>query len=101
MSRRYCKIFFLFFMMLVSGHAFAQPDTVEGGHDTVKLSADTLDDAAYSLTLPKNTKTIYNIHFSGVLFTLLLIGMIYISYRYWADNWRKPKADDTPDNGNG
>ena len=96
MVRRYCKIFFLFLTLLLSRAAFAQSDTVAGGSDTVKMTADALPESAYQLTIPQNTKTIYNIHFSGVIFTILVLGMIYISYRYWADNRQKPDNNNPP-----
>ncbi len=98
MVSKYCKIYFLFLTMLTGTFAYGQSDSVANGSDTVKMTDAILPESAYSLTLPEHTKTIYNIHFSGVIFTLLVLGMVYISYRYWRDNWRKEDAPDTTNN---
>ena len=92
--RRYCKIFFSLVAILTTTSGFAQEDSVAHGSDTVTMSADTLSSSAYELALPKNTTTIYNMHFSTVMFTLLIIGIVYISYRYWKDNMQKPNVPD-------
>ena len=91
---RYCKIFFFLPAILANINGFAQEDTVAHGSDTVTVSTDTLSSSAYELALPEKTTTIYNMHFSTVMFTLLIIGIVYISYRYWKDNMQKPNTTD-------
>ena len=89
---RYCKILFFILAILTTVKGFGQEDTVAHGSDTVTASTDTLPSSAYELALPEKTTTIYNMHFSTIMFTLLIIGIVYISYRYWKDNMQKPNT---------
>jgi len=47
---------------------------------------DTLPESAYNLQIPKHVVNIYSNFVPYVLFSIILLAMSYIGYRYWADN---------------
>ncbi len=47
---------------------------------------DTLPESAYNLYVPKHVVNIYSNFVPYVLFGIISAGMLFVTYRYWADN---------------
>lgn len=60
---------------------------------------DTLTEADYNLQVPRHIVNIYSNFVPYVLFSIIAIGMLYVTYRYWADN--RPESQDFNNHGLG
>ncbi len=96
--RIYREIFLLIALILfsVTGNAQqTQGPKSTPANDSVQLATtDTLPESAYELKVPAHTTTFYTTHMAGILFTVLIILMAFVSYRYWNDNRTKRNVTD-------
>ena len=96
--RLYRCLFFLLTLVVWGGNALAQQTQGPGStsaDDSVQLATtDTLPESAYELKVPGRTATFYSTHLSAILFTVLIILMAFVSYRYWNDNRSKRNIAD-------
>ena len=95
--RIYC-LFSHFVLALGSVCASAQqtqgPNSTPA-NDSIQLAGtDTLPESAYELKVPAHSTTFYTTHMAAILFTILIILMAFVSYRYWNDNRVKRNVTD-------
>ena len=85
--------------MLATVSVMAQETTTADSStikDSIELATnDTLPSSAYELQVPVHTPTFYTLHMQGILFTVLILLMAYVSYRYWNDNRAKKNVSDS------
>ncbi len=98
--RVYCCIFCLSMLTLPGATAFGQqtqgPESTPANDSVQLATTDTLPESAYELKVPAHSAaTFYTLHMAGILFTILIILMAYVSYRYWNDNRTKRDAADS------
>lgn len=72
----FIKFPFLILGMMISIYAFAQTDT--------------LPDSAYNIKNPKHVFSLYNGAFPFIVFGVVIVLILYVSYRYWHDNASRP-----------
>ncbi len=96
--RVYYSIFFLLTLALGSISTSAQetqgPNSTPANDSVQLATTDTLPESAYELKVPEHTSTFYTSHMAGILFTILIILMAFVSYRYWNDNRNKRNIAD-------
>ena len=68
------KFSFLLFLILSGIYAYAQDNT------------DTLTSADYHVQVPKHMDPIYNGPLRYIIFGVVLVLILYVSYRYYSDN---------------
>ncbi len=92
-------VFSAVLMMQPGVSAFCQQTTAVDSSaikDSIELASnDTLPSSAYELKVPSHTATFYSLHMQGILFTVLILLMAYVSYRYWSDNRAKRDVSDS------
>lgn len=59
-------------------------------------TTDTLSESDYNYTPSTNTVTMYNSPIPFIVLGVVILGMIYVGYRYWRDNVPDDDTKHTP-----